>query len=154
MSHDLSKLILSTLLFILLTYYNKKHYHFIISAHYLLLFFKCWKKFIECEFNFSGFFDENSKGRYLKRAFFCNSMKVYTVTFDQFNASLLNKTIYLFQIKKSDPKTFECYCVHKEVHLNQDRTLQNVKKSRKNNSSSFSDIRALSHGLDIFSNIK
>lgn len=81
-------------------------------------------------------------------------MKVYTVTFDQFNASLLNKTIYFFQIKKKcDPKTFEWYCVHKEVHLNQDRTLQNVKKSRKNNYS-FSDIRALSHGLDIFSNIQ
>ncbi len=78
------------------------------------------------EFYFSGFFDEKKvqKDIIWKGHFFCNSMKVYTVTFDH------------------------------EVHLNQDRTLQNVKQSRKNIYSPFSDIRALSHGLDIFSNIK
>ncbi len=31
---------------------------------------------------------------------FCNTINVFAVTFDQFNASLLNKSINLFKIKQ------------------------------------------------------
>jgi len=37
-----------------------------------------------------------SKGQHLFEIF-CNIINVFTVTFDQFNASLPNKSIYLFR---------------------------------------------------------
>ncbi len=39
---------------------------------------------------------------------FCNIINVFTVTFDQFNASLMNKSINFFQINLTDPRLFEC----------------------------------------------
>ncbi len=41
-----------------------------------------------------------------------NSINVFTATFDQFNASLLNKSINFFPKKKSltDPKLLNCIC--------------------------------------------
>ncbi len=43
---------------------------------------------------------ENKNSIYLKYNCFCSNVKVFAVSFDQFNASLLNKSINLFLKKK------------------------------------------------------
>ncbi len=49
------------------------------------------------EYNFSGFFDEySSEEQHLSEIqLFCNIINVF-ITFDQFKASLLNKSIHLY----------------------------------------------------------
>ncbi len=47
---------------------------------------------------------------YLKYTFLGN-VKVFTVTFDQFNASLLNTNIHLFQKNLADPKVLNSACM-------------------------------------------
>lgn len=46
--------------------------------------------------------------RKFKKSFFCNTVKVFTVAFDRFNLSLVNKSnlFSLFILLK--PQTFEC----------------------------------------------
>ncbi len=53
---------------------------------------------------------ENSKEQHLfETEILCNIINVFTVTFDQFNAALLNKSVYLFQKKpKKKPQTAVC----------------------------------------------
>ncbi len=50
----------------------------------------------------------------LELEIFCNNAKVFTVTFDQFNPSLLNKTFKAYY-----PQTFQWYifCNHKTCHI-------------------------------------
>ncbi len=45
---------------------------------------------------------------------FCNIITVFTVTFDEFKASLLNERIHLFQKKKKSSwsQTFKQYCTY------------------------------------------
>ncbi len=63
----------------------------------LLLFFF----FFKCDtVYFSGFFDESKvqKSRMYLKQIVCNIINVFTATFDQFNASLLNKSIIIITI--------------------------------------------------------
>ncbi len=41
---------------------------------------------------------------------FCNILNVFTDIFDQFNASLLNKSIYFYLKKSYWPQIFELQC--------------------------------------------
>ncbi len=56
---------------------------------------------------------ESSKEQILfENEVFCNIINVFTVTFDQFNASLLNKHINFQRTRKFYwPQTFEQYCI-------------------------------------------
>jgi len=46
---------------------------------------------------FSEYFNEYSV--FYRNKHFCNMLNIFTVTFDQFDASLLNKSIHLFPSK-------------------------------------------------------
>ncbi len=49
---------------------------------------------------------------YLKYKFLGNNVKVFTVTFDKCNASLLNKSINFFQKNLTDPKVLNSVCMN------------------------------------------
>ncbi len=60
--------------------------------------------FVENMMHFLGF---SSKEEHLfEIELFCNIIKVFTATFNQFNASLMNKSINFFPTKSYWPKTF------------------------------------------------
>ncbi len=53
---------------------------------------------------FSGFFEESLKEQHLfEIKLFCNIINVFTVTYDLFNESLLNKVLISFQKKDPTP---------------------------------------------------
>ncbi len=52
-------------------------------------------------FYFSGFFDEQKEQHLFETETFCDIIHVFTDTFDQFNARLINKSINCFQKHKT-----------------------------------------------------
>ncbi len=77
-----------------------------VSSHPYLLLLLCWS--IIC----SGFFDEqSSEEQHLSEIeIFCNIINVFIITFDQFEASLLNKSINFYTLF-SKYNAFEGYNV-------------------------------------------
>ncbi len=53
---------------------------------------------------FSGFFESSKEQHLFEIEIFCKIINVVTVIFDQFNSSLLNKSIHLFKKNLTDPK--------------------------------------------------
>ncbi len=64
--------------------------------------YQCWEQFLLLII-FVELMNIISKERHLfkKTEIFCNIINLFTVTFNQFNASLLNKSIQVFLILKS-----------------------------------------------------
>ncbi len=87
-------------------FYFKMHFLFNISYYY-----QCLKSFLKCLiFCKIIFFQDSSinslkEQHLLKIEIFFNIINVFTVTFDHFNESLLNKSMNFF--KNKIPKTFE-----------------------------------------------
>ncbi len=51
-----------------------------------------------------SFFQDSLNCIYLKKYIFCNVINIFTVTVDQFNAYLLNKSINLFEKNLTFPR--------------------------------------------------
>ncbi len=61
---------------------------------------------------FKGYFDESLKKQHLFEIdIFCNVINVSTVTFDHFNASLINKSINFIQINSYSLQTFQQWSI-------------------------------------------
>ncbi len=74
---------------------------------------------------------ESSKEQHLfETEIFCNIINVFTVTFDQFNASLMNKSINLF-FKYYWPKTFEWQCLTVSTKILCSTTVFNINNNHK-----------------------
>ncbi len=69
-----------------------------LNKHFLLSTFVLINILLKLCFDFSGFFEQEVQKNsiYLKSQSFVTLSNVFTVTFDQSNALLLNKMIYLF----------------------------------------------------------
>ncbi len=71
-----------------------KYGHFLLKKHFLLLsmFIKRLYLLENCDTFFSGFF-RGQKVQYFFSVKFCNIIYVFTITFNQFNVSLLKKVL-------------------------------------------------------------
>ncbi len=81
---------------------------FTISDYYYVL---CWKQLWTSYilfFRIHRWIEISKEHILFKIETFCNIINAFIVTFDQFNASLLNKNINYFR-----PQTFERYCKYK-----------------------------------------
>ncbi len=64
------------------------------------------------------FQDFSKEEHFLKMINLCNIINVFTATFDQFNASLMNKRITFFQKKeKNSPQIFKCLEQNEEQRM-------------------------------------
>ncbi len=74
--------------------------------------------FVKTMIHFTGFFDEEKVQKNIFYLIFCDIINISTVTFNQFNAFLLNKYINVFLKKKPySPQRFECLCIRKQRSL-------------------------------------
>ncbi len=64
----------------------------------------CWLRAQETFIITDKCFDEYKQKLLFEVDIFCNILNVFTVTFDQFNASLLNKSLHFFQ--KQNKKSY------------------------------------------------
>ncbi len=106
---------------------SKTHFYYYQCCKYLcsFVFYK------NCNKCFSGLRNRKFKEWHLFEVeIVCNIINVFTVTFDQFNASLLNKVNHLFEKNLTNPKLLWLFsCLHDAFYCEGFHRLETIEMS-------------------------